>query len=762
MKKTIKRRLAAFSLAAVMAVGNAAASTGGLTAMAAQGAYRPITSWEELGELMQQGGNGRLQGNIKAAAGDSYLTVGAGKNVSLDLNGFRLDRGLGKGSDSSGYVISNLGALVIEDSGENATGVITGGCAGAISNKGDLTIDGGSVQDNNGDNGGAITSIGGSVTINAGEISGNRAQLGGAIYAKSARVMLNGGEITSNAASAQGGALYAVDCDVRVNEGSIEYNVADTGAGIYAAGSSSSYLLFRGGTVANNSALKNGGGICIQAAGNSFSAEITGGKINSNTAQQKGAGVYADGCELSLSGSLISGNKAAQAAGVYCSGDIKVNDSPIVWDNIDTNDQQSNICAGGKLITGTLFEGAKLGIYAEDMSAFTQGYTANNSKQPSEFFVSDKGLHVVLSGDEAAFEGHVFGGAPKWEWSQDHKSAKAYFSCAKCSETLACEAEIKMSQADGKITYTASVVFSGATFTDTKVLGAPQDKYSVTVGSDIKMNIWLDAESRFGNSFSDNAKAVVTCMDAQSQTPKQIRKVFPLKEAVLEDGAVKITVDVSFAQIADRIKVELYGNDGNAVTFKNGSTQLDISVEDFCGELIRDEKTYGKKYADAAKAIVNYGKAAQEFFGWKGAAVTTASVVKTADWSKIASQMRFTAGTKLGSVYSLNFRALSSTELSVTFSGDASGVSVTSARIGGGNVTSNMILEKCGSRWKLRIKGLTANALDEPVNLVFSDGTKLSLSTYDYIREILKNSVDDTSKKLVSALYYYSQAASAV
>ncbi|SCW49499.1 hypothetical protein SAMN02910456_01423 [Ruminococcaceae bacterium YRB3002] len=104
----------------------------------------------------------------------------------IDLNGFRLDRGLtGQDACSNGYVLINEGKLTIKDGAGG--GVITGGCTsgngGGIYNNGTLIIEGGCIENNyaSGCGGGIYNS--GTVTIKGGSITGNSsAGLGCGIY----------------------------------------------------------------------------------------------------------------------------------------------------------------------------------------------------------------------------------------------------------------------------------------------------------------------------------------------------------------------------------------------------------------------------------------------------------------------------------------------------------------------------------------------------------------------------------------------------
>ena len=86
-----------------------------------------LTPWQSLQEQLNAGGHIKLTQNVTAAAGESGLIVPSSVTVTLDLNGFTIDRGLADSSpQSKGYVIKNEGNLTIRDSSAAQTGAITG------------------------------------------------------------------------------------------------------------------------------------------------------------------------------------------------------------------------------------------------------------------------------------------------------------------------------------------------------------------------------------------------------------------------------------------------------------------------------------------------------------------------------------------------------------------------------------------------------------------------------------------------------------
>jgi|GEM_PF-1703156 len=151
----------------------------------------------------------------KTENSEGAVCVPVGKHITLDLNGFTIDRNLNEPcSDYGGWVIANLGTLSICDSGTGGT--ITGGytglyvtddkSGGGIYNAGTLTLSGGTITKNaDGAKGGGVYNTG-IFTMTGGEISANLAATGyggatcgGGVYnAENATFTMTGGEISGN------------------------------------------------------------------------------------------------------------------------------------------------------------------------------------------------------------------------------------------------------------------------------------------------------------------------------------------------------------------------------------------------------------------------------------------------------------------------------------------------------------------------------------------------------------------------------------
>lgn len=206
----------------------------------------------------------------------------------------------------------------------------TGG--GVISAGTYLKLYGGTISNNTADKrgGGVFTNM--TLTISDGiTITGNKSEQGGGIYTYDEDITINGGNITGNTATYGGGVYHIGDyrtCDTLTISGSatITGNTATDGGGVYVeSGKNTSNwnkgqgaLQINGGSITNNTATGNGGGVYINKRG---LLTITGGNVTDNTATVNGGGLYFNGesKKFNISGNInVTGNKkSGKANNIY-------------------------------------------------------------------------------------------------------------------------------------------------------------------------------------------------------------------------------------------------------------------------------------------------------------------------------------------------------------------------------------------------------------------------------------------------------------
>jgi len=134
------------------------------------------------------------------------LCVPSGKTVTLDLNGYTLDRALTTSKDN-GRAIILWGTLIIKDSSGNNGGTITGAYNTKyggieVANGGKLTLQSGTISGNiAGCAGGVQVSTGGTFTMTGGVIKNNIATSNGGGVQVQGTFNMSGGEITQNTAT---------------------------------------------------------------------------------------------------------------------------------------------------------------------------------------------------------------------------------------------------------------------------------------------------------------------------------------------------------------------------------------------------------------------------------------------------------------------------------------------------------------------------------------------------------------------------------
>ena len=247
------------------------------------------------------------QGIIKVGTNTSKnyhatLTVNAGVKLTNNKSG-------SNGSAIRVYGNLNMNGGVLE--GNETTG--TGGAV-SVELTGTMTMTGGTISSNKSakEGGGIVVYGSGELTIEDGTITGNRGTAGGAIctlFSSGAggTVTVSGGTISDNTGSGNGGAIFIhAKGLLTVTGGTITGNQGNHGGAIYLhynATNGTGTLNMSGGTISDNTAKGNGGGVGMANAANTMT--MTGGTISGNTAGGTGDGIHAAGT-LNMAGTAYA------------------------------------------------------------------------------------------------------------------------------------------------------------------------------------------------------------------------------------------------------------------------------------------------------------------------------------------------------------------------------------------------------------------------------------------------------------------------
>ena len=326
------------------------------------------------------------------------LTINEGKDITIDLNGHTIDRGLKEATANGSVIVVNGGNLTIKDGTNTNTGKITGG---------NIT---GDYPDGYG---GGVLVKNGKLVLETGQIAGNSARYGGGISVLSGEATINGGIIQDNKSTAQGGGIYLLHKgSLKLNtNGKITNNYAGGGGGgVFARGN----FMMSGGEVSKNTAIQNGGGVYVYGDDNvsaepkKYSFKMTGGNITSNYSMRKGGGVIADkyNMEMIMTGGEVSGNDAElSGGGIYAVESITVGGTAKVVNNlIAANSSDGNFTGGttsntflksGKKLlishSDVPSDGMKMGISMAENGAFVDNVSSDAVKY---FFTDDKNYTI--------------------------------------------------------------------------------------------------------------------------------------------------------------------------------------------------------------------------------------------------------------------------------------------------------------------------------------------------------------------------------
>ena len=270
------------------------------------------------------------------------LTLGSGKIITLDLNGFPLIRAMKKTKDDGDVIRVESGAVlnVIDTKpGRKSSSAFLGGSiqggrsdngGGLIELLGTLNMTGGALFN------GGCTEQGGAVNVNGGTLNlkgtlisdcwANKATFsknnGGAInVGKNGKVSLENVTIRNCHAGDYGGAIFyksdAKECSLK-NVDILACKAENYGGGIYQEDGT---IRFEGGSVKNCEAVTDHGGAiyqCDDLSGNGGQLYVRNVSFEHNECDNNGGAVYCDTSDINwFIGCTFTGNKAGSLGGAF-------------------------------------------------------------------------------------------------------------------------------------------------------------------------------------------------------------------------------------------------------------------------------------------------------------------------------------------------------------------------------------------------------------------------------------------------------------
>ncbi len=340
------------------------------------------------------------------------ITIDGGAKWSGDDLATRTNSGIKLSGNGALIWVDNGGTLILEsgvtlqnsDLGSGFYGAaVTVGGTGNCNGKGNLIIkEGVALKNNRANQGGAICVLNNisELTMEGGTIENNQAGLGGGVLSVGT-VEMTGGKIANNYAENAGGVFF--NKSFIMSGGEICGNEsADNGGGVYCSGN----FKMKNSKIANNQASTDtgsGGGVYISS---SATLQMEDGIIENNKSAS-GGGVYNNG-KFIMKSSSINGNEITGTTGgglFVCNGSLNLSGNSVITENKDGKEAANNVYLNsGRTISisDELTEGAKIGVTTKSKPVLNVpvAVTGNNKANYSQYFHCDSGEYQIVNGSD--------------------------------------------------------------------------------------------------------------------------------------------------------------------------------------------------------------------------------------------------------------------------------------------------------------------------------------------------------------------------
>ena len=305
-------------------------------------------------------------GTLDDSTDNAYTVVYCGENIEAVIDGVWIYDGNADGAfDLShpyrrqGGGIYTCGTLTVANS--TLTGNSAVGAGGAYVQTGSLTVMNSTISDNSASaNGGGIHNHNnGVLSITDSIISGNSADYSGGGIDNDGTLTVTNSTLSENSAASGGGGICGSKFGtLSVTNSTLTDNSATYGAGIYCE----STLIVTNSSLFGNSATNRGGGIYSNINSSNGALTVAGSELSNNSAAQ-GAGIYnRNNGTLAVTSSAFSGNSATNSGGgIY-----------------DDYDYDGTLSVTNSTLTGNsaTYGG---GIYSQHMLTVTNSTLSSNS-----------------------------------------------------------------------------------------------------------------------------------------------------------------------------------------------------------------------------------------------------------------------------------------------------------------------------------------------------------------------------------------------
>lgn len=385
-----------------------------------------------------------------SSTGDFIMYGGEISGNRIDISAHSAAAGDGAGVESQLSDFTMYGGKITNNHVINGSNNEGGGVN--MHTGGTFTMYGGEISGNAcSDTGGGVISAGAYLKLYGGTISNNTAdKRGGGVFTNMTLTISDGITITGNK-SEQGGGIYTYDEDITINGGNITGNTATYGGGVYHIGDYRTYdtLTISGSATITGNTATDGGGVYVESGKNTSNwnkgqgaLQINGGSITNNTATGNGGGVYINERGLlTITGGNVTDNTATvNGGGVYFNGESKKF-------NISGNINVTGIKKSGKAnniylpngqiikIMGELTNTAPIGVTTEvepNSSNYVQiasGRAAYATPDKFQYENNDTSISAVLSGSNNL----LIACEHNWGITWQTDSTSHWHSCSICN-----------------------------------------------------------------------------------------------------------------------------------------------------------------------------------------------------------------------------------------------------------------------------------------------------------------------------------------
>lgn len=330
--------------------------------------------------------------------------------------------------------------------------------------------------------------------------------------------------------------------------------------------------------------------------------------------------------------------------------------------------------------------------------------------------------------------GGYFNGPKIYGSSLTGKISGGYFTIPLTASYIAADCEI---QSNDDPVYLYKVVNPNAEPEEPDVTEPAEvvDRWNLVLDDNLKVNFYVNMDA--------NAQVQVTV--AGQSTIYDAAKL-----EVTEDGKYLVSISVAASQMTNKITVAVVGNEANAKEY---------TIRQYADTVLADSKL--SAYHALIKEMLNYGAAAQNYFGYNTTTLANTDITGTGAANVPETTTEYSASGSIPGVAFYGASLVHRDKIAVRFyfSGDVSGLTFTEA------TGKTCIMGENNGMTYVEIDNILPQDLDQLISLTVTDANGNTISVaYSPMNYMVRMNMkgDDNLKALMKALYNYHLAAKAL